>query len=198
MIMGAYLSGQDIVRNCMKDDVIRGYMNKALYDEIIPVLKGLDPKDLNDFAAAVTDRFSNPFIDHELLSISLNSCSKWKARVMPTVLEYYDQKKALPKVLTFSFAAFLTFYHQGQESRDGALVAHRDGKEFLIKDDAWVLDFYYEHKDADDETLVKDVLSNEKMWDQDLTKIDGLYDTVLADLKLIRSEGAEAAYKSVL
>ena len=72
------------------------------------------------------------------------------------------------------------------------------GNEYKVQDDAWVLDFYYEHKDADDETLVKDVLTNEKMWDQDLTKIDGLYDTVLADLKLIRSEGAEAAYKSVL
>ena len=61
-----------------------------------------------------------------------------------------------------------------------------------------MLDFYYEHKNADDETLVRDVLSNEKMWDQDLTKIGDLYDTVIADLKKIREEGAEAAYKSVL
>ncbi len=197
MIMGAYLSGQDIVRNCMKDDVIRGYMNKALYDEIIPVLKGLDPKDLNDFAAAVTDRFSNPFIDHELLSISLNSCSKWKARVMPTVLEYYDQKKALPKVLTFSFAAFLTFYHQGQESRDGALVAHRDGKEFLIKDDAWVLDDFLKLKDADDETLAKSIIENEKMWDDSLKNLPGFTEAVIEDLKLIKEKGMYEAMKCV-
>ena len=62
----------------------------------------------------------------------------------------------------------------------------------------YILDFYYENKDADDASLVKAVLSNEKMWDQDLTKIEGLYDTVLADLTKIRTEGAEAAYASVL
>jgi tagaturonate reductase len=197
MIMGAYLSGQDIVRNCMKDDVIRGYMNKALYDEIIPVLKGLDPKDLNDFAAAVTDRFSNPFIDHELLSISLNSCSKWKARVMPTVLEYYDQKKALPKVLTFSFAAFLAFYHTGKESRDGALVGVRNGQEFLIKDDAWVLDDFLKLKDADDETLAKSIVENEKMWDDSLKNLPGFTEEVIKDLKLIKEKGMYEAMKCV-
>ncbi len=67
-----------------------------------------------------------------------------------------------------------------------------------MQDDAWVLDFYFENKDLDDAALVKAVLSNEKMWDQDLTKIEGLYDTVLADLTLIRKEGAKAAYASVL
>jgi tagaturonate reductase len=65
-------------------------------------------------------------------------------------------------------------------------------------DDAWVLDFYYERKDADVKTLVHDVLTNEKMWDQDLTRIAGLEETVVADLQLIREQGAEAAYASVL
>ena len=197
MIMGAYLSGQDIVRDCMKDEVIKGYMNKALYTEIIPVLKGLEKKDLEDFAAAVSDRFANPFIDHELLSISLNSCSKWKARVMPTVLEYYEQKKELPKVLTFSFAAFLEFYHQGFEKRDGALVAKRDDKEFLIKDDEWVLDAFLALKDADADTLAKNIIENEKMWGSSLKDLDGFTEAVTADLKLIREKGMYEAMKEV-
>ncbi len=197
MIMGAYLSGQDIVRDCMKDEVIKGYMNKALYSEIIPVLKGLEKKDLEDFAAAVSDRFANPFIDHELLSISLNSCSKWKARVMPTVLEYYEQKKELPKVLTFSFAAFLEFYHQGFEKRDGALVAKRDDKEFLIKDDEWVLDAFLALKDADADTLAKTIIENEKMWGSSLKDLDGFTEAVTADLKLIREKGMYEAMKEV-
>ena len=197
MIMGAFIAGQDIVRDCMKDDVIRGFMNKALYDEIIPVLKGLDRNDLENFAAAVTDRFSNPFIDHQLLSISLNSASKWKARVMPTVLDYYEQKKELPKVLTFSFAAFLSFYHMGRELKDGALVAVRDGKEFLIKDDAWVLEAFLKLKDADDATLAAEVIDNEKMWDDSLKNLPGFKDTVIADLKLIEDKGMYEAMKEI-
>ncbi len=197
MIMGAYLAGQDIVRDCMKDDVIRGYMNKALYNEIIPVLTGLEEKDKLDFAAAVTDRFANPFIDHQLLSISLNSASKWKARVMPTVLEYYEQKKSLPKVLTFSFAAFLCFYHSGKELGDGALVASRAGNEFLIKDDAWVLDDFLALKDADDDALADAIINNEKMWDDSLKNLPGFADAVKEDLKLIRDKGMYEAMKEV-
>lgn len=197
MIMGAFIAGQDIVRDCMKDDVIRGFMNKALYDEIIPVLTGLDRKDLEDFAAAVTDRFSNPFIDHELLSISLNSASKWKARVMPTVLEYYEQKKSLPKVLTFSFAAFLSFYHMGKELKDGALVADRSGREFLIKDDAWVLEEFLKLKDASDETLASEIIGNEKMWDNSLKELPGFKETVIDDLKLIADKGMYEAMKEI-
>ncbi len=201
MIMGAYLAGQDIVRDCMKDDVIRGYMNKALYDEIIPVLTGLDQKDKEDFAAAVTDRFANPFIDHELLSISLNSASKWKARVMPTVIEYHEQKKTLPPVLTFSFAAFLSFYHLGAELKDGALVATRrtaDGSnEFLIKDDGWVLDAFLALKDATDDELADAIIGNEKMWDDSLNNLPGFADAVKADLKAIREKGMYEAMKAV-
>ncbi len=197
MIMGAFIAGQDIVRDCMKDDVIRGFMNKALYDEIIPVLKGLDRKDLEDFAAAVTDRFSNPFIDHELLSISLNSASKWKARVMPTVLEYHEQKKELPKVLTFSFAAFLCFYHMGRELKDGALVADRSGKEFLIKDDEWVLEAFLKLKDASDESLAAEIIGNEKMWDDSLKNLPGFEEAVVNDLKLIADKGMYEAMKEI-
>ncbi|MEE3377310.1 MAG: tagaturonate reductase, partial [Lachnospiraceae bacterium] len=80
----------------------------------------------------------------------------------------------------------------------GLICVRPAGNEYKVQDDAWVLDFYFENKDLDDAALVKAVLSNEKMWDTDLTKIEGLYDTVLADLTLIRKEGAKAAYASVL
>ena len=143
-VLGAYLAGFDIVRDCMHNDTIRGFMNKMLHEEVIPTLP-LDKKDLEEFASAVQDRFNNPFINHELMSISLNSTSKWKAQ-----------------------------------------------------DDAWALDFYYAHKDDTAAQLVNAVLTNTQMWDQDLTKIEGLEAAVLADLELIRTEGAEAAYKSCL
>ncbi len=198
-VLGAYLSGQDIVRDCMHNDTIRSFMNKMLYDEVIPCLP-LDKADCEAFAAAVTDRFNNPFVDHQLMSISLNSTSKWKARNMPSFLEYIEKFGKLPKALTMSLAAYIAFYSNNIKRReeDGLICVRPKGDEYKVQDDGWVLDFYYEHKDTDDDSLVKDVLSNEKMWDQDLTKIDGLLDAVRANLAIIRKDGAEAAYKTVL
>ena len=197
-VLGAYLAGFDIVRDCMHDDVIHGYMNKILYDEVIPILP-LDKEDCRNFAAAVTDRFNNPFVDHQLLSISLNSTSKWKARDLSSLLEYYQKFDKLPEGLCMGFAAYIAFYSTDiQRREDDALICKRPtGNEYRVCDDGWVLDFYYEHKDSDDKTLVHDVLSNKKMWDEDLTQIKGLEAKVLFDLTTIRTKGAKEAYASI-
>jgi tagaturonate reductase len=200
-VLGAYLSGQDIVRDCMQNEAISGFMNKMLSDEVIPTLVDhLDEKDLNEFAAAVKDRFNNPFVNHELMSISLNSTSKWKARNMPSFLQYIEKNGKLPVCLTMSLAAYIAFYSNDiQELTDKGLVCKRPaGNTYTISDDRWALEFYYEHRNDSEEDLVKAVLGNEKMWDQDLNKIDGLTDTVIADLKKIRTEGAKVAYQSCL
>ncbi|MDY6433570.1 MAG: tagaturonate reductase [Synergistales bacterium] len=197
-VPGAYLAGFDIVRDCMHDEVIKGFMNKMLYDEIIPTLP-LDKKDLNDFAAAVSDRFNNPFVNHELMSISLNSTSKWRARNMPSFLEYVEEKKALPPCLTMSLAAYIAFYSSNvKELNDKGLVCSRGTNDYTISDDRWALEFYFAHKDDTPEALVHAVLTNQEMWGQDLTKIAGLEAQVVADLKKIRTDGAKAAFKSVI
>jgi tagaturonate reductase len=200
-VLGAYLAGFDIVRDCMHNDNVAGFMNKMLNEEVIPTLVDhLDENDLNEFAAAVKDRFNNPFVNHELMSISLNSTSKWKARNMPSFLQYIDKNGKLPVCLTMSLAAYIAFYSNDvQELTDAGLVCKRPaGNTYTVSDDRWALEFFYDHKDDSEEELVKAVLGNEKMWDQDLNKIDGLTDAVVADLKKIHSEGAEAAYASCL
>ena len=198
-VLGAYLAGYDIVRDCMNDDVIRGFMNKMLYDEIVPILP-LDKEDLKNFAAAVQDRFNNPFVNHELMSISLNSTSKWKARNMPSFLEYVNENKALPPCLTMSLAAYIAFYSNDiQELSDKGLVCKRPkGNTYVISDDRWALEFFFAHKDDAPEALVHAVLTNEQMWGQDLTKIAGLEEATVRNLKKIRAEGAKAAFASVL
>ena len=198
-VLGAYLAGFDIVRDCMHDATVLGYMNKMLLDEVVPILP-LDQEDCKKFAAAVQDRFNNPFVNHELMSISLNSTSKWRARNMPSFLAYIDEQKKLPKCLTMSLAAYIAFYSNDIQERtaDGLICKRPAGNTYKIQDDAWALDFYYAHKDDTAAQLVHAVLSNTQMWDQDLTKIEGLEAAVLADLELIRSQGAEAAYKSCL
>ena len=198
-VLGAYLAGQDIVRDCMNDDTIRGFMNKMLYDEVIPTLP-LDKDDLMNFAAAVQDRFNNPFVNHELMSISLNSTSKWRARNMPSFLGYIEEKGELPPCLTMSLAAYIAFYSSDiQALTDAGLVCKRPkGNEYTVSDDRWVLEFYNDHKDDDPAGLVHAVLTNEKMWGRDLTQIAGLEEAVTAGLAKIRTEGALAAYASCL
>ena len=198
-VLGAYLAGFDIVRDCMHDDTVREYMNKMLYEEVIPTLP-LDRKDLEDFARAVQDRFNNPFVNHELMSISLNSTSKWRARNMPTFLDYVQEKGKLPKCLTTSFAAYVAFYSNDiQELTDKGLVCRRPkGNEYTVSDDRWALEFYWNHRNDSPEELIHAVMTNTEMWGQDLTKVPGFEVEAVRILKQIREEGALAAYQACL
>jgi len=198
-VLGAYLAGFDIVRDCMQDDVILGFMNKMLYEEVVPVLP-LDKEDLLNFASAVQDRFNNPFINHELMSISLNSTSKWRARNMPSFLEYIELKGELPKCLSMSFAAYIAFFsHDIQELNDRGLVCRRPkGNTYTCVDDRWALEFYWNHRNDRAEELVHAVMTNLQMWGQDLTEIPGFEAATVANLKLIRSEGAAVAFAACL
>ncbi len=198
-VLGAYLAGYDIVRDCMHDETVLGYMNKMLYDEVIPTLP-LDKQDLEDFARAVQDRFNNPFVNHELMSISLNSTSKWRARNMPTFLDYVKEKNALPVCLTTSFAAYIAFYsNEIQELTDKGLICRRPkGNEYTVSDDRWVLEFFMNHRNDSPEDLVHAVMTNTEMWGQDLTEVPGFEAEAVRILKQIRSEGALAAYKACL
>lgn len=196
-VLGAYLAGQNIVRDCMHDEVIKGFMNKMLYDEVIPTLT-LDKNDLLNFAKAVSDRFNNPFVDHELMSISLNSTSKWKARVMPSFLSYIDKYHKLPKCITASFAFYIQFY-RGYELTDAGLIAKRPvGNTYIIRDNRDILEFYYNHKDDSVKELVHAVCINTSFWGQDLTKIKGFEDEVVKSLTEIEEKGTYEVMKEYI
>ena len=196
-VLGAYLAGFDIVRQCMQDATVLGYMNKMLLEEVVPILP-LDQQDCRDFASAVQDRFNNPFVNHELMSISLNSTSKWRARNMPSFLEYIERNGKLPPCLTMSFAAYIAFFSNDMQAlTDEGLVCRRPkGNDYTCSDDRWVLEFYYDHKDASPEELVHAVMTNTKMWGMDLTEIPGFEAATVANLKKIRADGALAAFAS--
>lgn len=195
-VLGAYLAGQDIVRDCMNDEVINGFMNKTIYDEIIPTLT-LPEEELKDFAASVTERFKNPFIDHALLSISLNSTSKWKARVLPSLKGYVEKTGKLPECITASFAFYMAFYTGLRLEEDG-LIASRGTNEYTVKDDRDILEFYDAHKEDSIEDYVHAVCSNQNFWGEDLSLIPGFEAAVAAYLIAIEEKGAYEVMKSCL
>jgi tagaturonate reductase len=203
-VLAAYLAGKDTVRECMDDPLIRSYMQDGIEQEILPTLT-LPRADLDAFARSVTERFSNPFIKHYLLSIALNSVSKYKARILGTVLDYQRKQGKLPPRLTFALAALIAFY-RGREIRDGALIGQRDGVEYRIQDDAAVLECFRDAwRTAGDKpsrdaclALVRRVLARPAFWGQDLTAaLPGFDAAVARHLAEICSAGVRAALERV-
>jgi len=190
-VLASYLAGNNIVLESMQDELVFKFMKDTIFDEVIPTLT-LPKDDLVDFANAVITRFNNPYVKHALLSISLNSVSKWRARCMPSFLGYIENEGKLPTHLTFSLAALMAFY-TGTEIRDKALIGHRDGAEYNILDDAAVLEFFAANSSKDAAEFVHAVLSNVDFWGQDLSAIAGLDEAVSTYLSDIRTMGMRAA-----
>lgn len=167
--LGAYLYGLKTVGECLNDAVISAYLKKCIFDEIVPVL-GNSKEDI-EFGLAVLERFSNPFIKHLLLSIALNSVSKFKVRVLPTILEYKNQKGIYPPCLTFSLASLILFYKEKSPN---------DSKE--------IVDFMRKAN-------VKEILENEKLWDRDLSD---MYESVITYVEIYRNKDEKEWYQCVL
>ncbi len=187
-VLAGYLYGLDIVRDCMSDDVMGKYIRKVVDDEIVPQVN-LPLEEVKEFAASVYERFENPFIDHALLSISLNSVSKWRARVLPSFKDYYKNKGSLPTLITFSFAALLAFYSSNNLKDDG-LYAKRGNEEYVIHDDEAVLKFFAENTGKAD--FVKSACKNVAFWGEDMTAYADFADTVSYWYAKIMDNPAEA------
>ena len=190
-VLASYLCGNDLVKQSMDDDDVRNFMMKTIYDEVIPTLT-LPENELKEFAEAVVTRFNNPYVKHALLSISLNSVSKWRARCMPSFLGYIEKTGKLPAHLTFSLAALMAFY-TGSEIREKALIGHRDGQEYNIMDDMAVLEFFRDNSGKSTVEFVTAFLGREDFFGQDLNKVEGLTDAMVAYLDDIKANGMRAA-----
>jgi tagaturonate reductase len=141
----------------------------------------------------VFERFENPFIRHALLSIALNSVSKWKSRILPSLLDSLDQTGKLPRRLTFSFAALLAFY-TCQKNADGSYAGSRPGGgTYPVQDDLQVLEFFAAHSGKPVEEYVRLAASNISFWGRDLALIPGFVQTVGRCLDAIRVMGPRAA-----
>ncbi len=191
-ILGAYLAGMDIVGECMADPDIRRFMAEAVYSEIAPTVP-LPKEEVKAFAGSVFERFENPFIRHALLSIALNSVSKWKSRILPSLLDSLEQTGKLPKCLTFSFAALLAFYTCKKQA-DGSYVGNRSGGgTYPVQDDQPALEFFAAHSGKPAAEYAQLAASNASFWGRDLAQIPGFVKAAAMHLDNIHTMGARAA-----
>ncbi|KHD37554.1 altronate oxidoreductase [Clostridium acetobutylicum] len=188
----AYLYGLDTVGHSVEDKVIGKYLTELVYDEIIPTLD-LPEEELKYFAGAVLERFLNPFVNHYLMSIALNSMPKFETRDLPSLLEYKKRKGQLPKKLVFSLAALIEFYKGKRGDEDIKLA---DGEDILeLYKDLWSK---FDGTDACYRNIVETVLGYEKNWKMNLNELEGLTDAVTENLIKIDKLGMKEAVKSVM
>ena len=140
----ALLEGKDTVKSCIDDPVMYEHIRKCVFDEIIPTLD-LPKDELISYANSVLERFGNPYIKHYLSAIALNSVSKFKVRVLPSILEYIKRYDKMPTTLLFAFKKLIEFY-----------------KTDMTNDDPDVVDFMKNHSTVE-------ILANAELWGEDIS-----------------------------
>ncbi|MFS4466682.1 tagaturonate reductase [Maribacter sp. 2210JD10-5] len=191
MVPVAYLAGIRLVKEAMADDVVSNFVASLLLEETAKTLD-FSEKIKNQFVADVLDRFRNPLLKHQLISISLNSTSKFVARLLPTLKDYLNSQGKLPKRIVFGLSALILFYR-----------GEFNGEKIDLKDDQNVLDFFsstYKKLIANEiqlKQMLQMVLSNTVIWKEDLTKLDGLAEAVLENIETIHENGIKNAIKTL-
>lgn len=169
MVFPAMLCGIETVGECLKDTDINAYLKECLFKFIIPVLG--ENEDNVAFAEAVLERFANPYIRHQLKSISLNSVSKFSVRVLPTIFDYKNINGSYPKALVFSLACLIEYYKTCIPQDNEKIIA------FIKKND------------------IKAILSRKELWGSDLSDMFNIVDD---SLEKIHSLGIRKAIKWAL
>ncbi len=168
------------VDECMTDSVLYKFLNDTLENEIIPFVSN-DINSTSEFANSVKERFFNRFLNHQLISISLNSISKWRARVLPSFKDYYEKFGKIPTNLTIGFSYLMAVYTSLTKGEDGKFYANLPSGAVEFKDDAPYLEYFANGGSV--ENFMKDTA----VWGEDLTKYSEFLNAVDSNLKTIKS-----------
>ncbi|KLU60690.1 altronate oxidoreductase [Peptococcaceae bacterium CEB3] len=197
----AFLYGLNTVKEMVDHPVLGQYLEQIIAEEIMPST-GIDRTTQRDYAASVLERFRNPYIKHYLLSILLNSISKFKTRVLPSLLGYMEKTGLIPLKICFSLASLLALFRG--KVVGSTMKCVRGESEFEMRDDVEVLKFLesvWSECDLSQESilkLVRKVLAQVEFWGQDLTEVSGLAEAVAADLQAIVTQGEEKAIQRTM
>jgi len=189
----AYLSGINIVRDACNHEVVGKYIHKVQFEELMETLN-LPMDELRQFASDVLERFNNPYVDHQVTSIMLNSFPKFETRDLPGLKTYLERKGELPKGLVLGLAAIITYY-KGGVREDGAPIQPNDAQEIMdLLQQLWATGDT--RKVAEGVLAATDVIWKESK--QNLNEIPGLTDMVVEFLDSIQAKGMLETVKTIL
>ncbi len=170
------LLGIESVRKAMAHDALAPFIQDLIFQEVIPSVTDVSRAELEAFARDAFDRFRNPHIHHLLLTIALNTSTKVRERILPSLLGYLEQTGELPPRLVIALAAFIRLYR-----------GEWRGEDIALKDDPDLLAWFSEQWEAApaNAALARAVLGNEALWERDLTLVPGLVEHVSGVLDAI-------------
>lgn len=172
------MMGEQTVYDCMKNERLKNFVGNTLEDEIIPFVSS-DIGATVKFANSVIDRFLNPFLNHQLVSISLNSISKWRARNLPSFSDYYKKYCKLPPNMTIGFSYLIALYSSVKKI-DGRYIVKLKNGEIELKDDVKYLDYFADNRP------ISGFLADIAVWGEDLTAYDGFLKTIEDNVEKIK------------
>lgn len=172
------MMGEQTVYDCMKNERLKNFVGNTLEDEIIPFVSS-DIGATVEFANSVIDRFLNPFLNHQLVSISLNSISKWRARNLPSFSDYYKKYCKLPPNMTIGFSYLIALYSSVKKI-DGRYIVKLKNGEIELKDDVKYLDYFADNRP------ISGFLADIAVWGEDLTAYDGFLKTIEDNVEKIK------------
>ena len=191
-VPAAVIHGFDIVRDFMEDEVFKTYLNDLIDIEVIPNID-LAKEDLVKFKNEVFLRFNNPYVDHKLLSITLNSISKFNARCLPSIVDYYNESGQAPKHFAFSLAALIRFY-EIEKNGEGYFGKDENGKEYPVNDDKELLELFAEK--AKDDNYIDEILASD-IWEYDLEKLGDFKELVKKYYKDIKKKSIKEVMEAI-
>ncbi len=198
--LAAFCGGLDTVGEMMNDSVTSRFLQHVVFDEIVPFVP-LPEAERRRYAESVLERFANPYIRHELLSITLNSVSKWKVRVLPSLLDYAHTHGRVPAGLAFSLAALLWFY-RGRFDAAGEFVGQREAGSYPIRDSHDVLDLFdaawRDPANVRPTDAAPALLADARLWGMDLNAVPELASRVANALDRIEAVGMLPALAETL
>jgi tagaturonate reductase len=191
----AHLCGFNTVKEAMDNKIFAGYLTNLMMQEIAPAiaLNQISLETARDFANKVIDRYRNPHIEHQWLSIGVQYSSKMRMRNVPTIKNYYEQFGKVPEYMALGFAAFLLFM-KAEKNNDGQFVGNVNNKNYLITDDN-ISSITEKWHHSDTAGFVTDILSEKNLWETDLSRLPGFVESVTAMIYAIEKSGTLATLK---
>ncbi len=189
--------GFTTVKQAMEDAVFSLFISNLMQEEIIPAIVSnkVSADAGGEFAAQVLDRYKNPFIEHNWLSISLQYTSKMKMRNVPVLQQYYEKKKSTPWNMALGFAAYLLFM-QSEKSGEHTYIGNAGGKSYHVNDDK-AADLYQLWRINNTNTFVQNTLENTGLWGVNLNTLPGFGEAVASLITIIQEKGISAALQQV-
>ncbi len=178
LVPAGLILGAETVYDCMKDEKLCAFVESTLENEVNPFVSD-DLSATTAFAESIKSRFLNPYLNHQLTSIALNSISKWRARVLPSFKDYYKANGKIAPRLTVGFSYLMALY-SALEERDGKYYVQLAKREITVQDDLPYLQYFAAKKS------VVAFMQDEAVWGEDLTKFEGFADAVTENIEKIK------------